>query len=424
MRKLSLFILSLLTTLCVVASHLRLQPQQPAVPAVHDSVTTDTTPTKQTAATPRTAGAKPRVPKDEAAATDTTHRDSVKVDTVKTRPGIDSPVEYQAADSMVYDAASGLAYLYGKAQVNYQNMQLTAAKISMNMDSSMVHAEARADSTVEGGLDGRPQYTQGTDQYDSERMSFNFKTKKGYILNVNTKQGDGFMTSERSKRAADGTLYLEKGRYTTCDAKHPHFYLALSRAKVRPGKDVVFGPAHLVVEDVPLPLAIPYGFFPFNKKYSSGFIMPSYGDETSRGFYLRDGGYYWAINDYMDLKALGEIYTKGSWGLSAETNYNKRYRFRGNFYFSYLRTVEGEKNMPDYAVTKSLKLQWTHTKDSKAMPNTTFSARVNFASENYERKNLESMYNPLSYTQSTRASSVSFGHTFTNIGLSISPRPT
>lgn len=265
MRKLSLFILSLLTTLCVVASHLRLQPQQPAVPAVHDSVTTDTTTTKQTAATPRTADAKPRVPKDEAAATDTTHRDSVKVDTVKTKPGIDSPVEYQAADSMVYDAASGLAYLYGKAQVNYQNMQLTAAKISMNMDSSMVHAEARADSTVEGGLDGRPQYTQGTDQYDSERMSFNFKTKKGYILNVNTKQGDGFMTSERSKRAADGTLYLEKGRYTTCDAKHPHFYLALSRAKVRPGKDVVFGPAHLVVEDVPLPLAIPYGFFPFNK---------------------------------------------------------------------------------------------------------------------------------------------------------------
>lgn len=420
MRKLSLFILSLLTTLCVVASHLRLQPQQPAVPAVHDSVTTDTTTTKQTAATPRTADVKPRVPKDEAAATDTTHRDSVKVDTVKTKPGIDSPVEYQAADSMVYDAASGLAYLYGKAQVNYQNMQLTAAKISMNMDSSMVHAEARADSTVEGGLDGRPQYTQGTDQYDSERMSFNFKTKKGYILNVNTKQGDGFMTSERSKRAADGTLYLEKGRYTTCDAKHPHFYLALSRAKVRPGKDVVFGPAHLVVEDVPLPLAIPYGFFPFNKKYSSGFVMPSYGDETSRGFYLRDGGYYWAINDYMDLKALGEIYTKGSWGLSAETNYNKRYRFRGNFYFSYLRTVEGEKNMPDYAVTKSLKLQWTHTKDSKAMPNTTFSARVNFASENYERKNLESMYNPLSYTQSTRASSVSFGHTFTNIGLSIS----
>ena len=366
-----------------------------------------------------TSAQRPRIPNDTLSK-DTLKADSVHADTLKAKPGIDSPVEYQAADSMVYDASSGLAYLYGKAQVNYQNMQLTAAKISMDMDSSMVHAEARPDSMAEGGLAEKPNYKQGSDEYNSEKMAFNFKTKKGFIHNVDTKQGDGFMRSERSKRAADGTLYLEHARYTTCDAKHPHFYLALSRAKVRPGKETVFGPAHLVVEDVPLPLAIPYGFFPFNKKYSSGFVMPSYGDETSRGFYLRDGGYYWAINDYMDLKALGEIYTKGSWGVSAETNYNRRYKYRGNIYFSYLRTVEGEKNMPDYAVTKSLKLQWTHTKDNKSNPNTTFSARVNFASENYERKNLESHYNPLSYTQSTRASSVSFGHTFSNIGLSIS----
>ena len=189
---------------------------------------------------------------------------------------------------------------------------------------------------------------------------------------------------------------------------------------MRPGKETIFGPAYLVVEDVPLPLAVPYGFFPISKKYSSGFVMPSYGDETSRGFYLRDGGYYWAVNDYFDLKALGEIYTKGSWGASLESNYNKRYRFRGNVYFSFLRTVEGEKNMPDYSVTKSLKIQWTHTKDSKANPNTSFSARVNFASENYERKNLESMYHPLSYTQSTRTSAVSFSKNFPDIGLSIS----
>lgn len=352
---------------------------------------------------------------------DTTQTDTLSADTVKKRKaGIDSPVEYEASDSMVYDAATKLAYLYGKAKVTYLDMQLDAAKITMNMDSSMVHAEGRADSTKKGGLDGKPVYKQGQDQYDSEKMSFNFKTKKGFIQNVATTQGDGFLESEKSKRTDDGTLYLEHAKYTTCDAEHPHFYLKLSRAKVRPGKETVFGPAYLVVEDVPLPLAVPYGFFPFNKKYSSGFVMPSYGDETSRGFYLRDGGYYMAINDYIDLKLLGEIYTKGSWGVSAETNYNKRYRYRGNFYFSYLRTVEGEKNMPDYSVTKSLKIQWTHTKDSKASPNTSFSARVNFASENYERKNLESMYNPLSYTQSTRASSVSFSHTFDNIGFTIS----
>lgn len=405
-----------------MASHVCLSPTPSGERTASAALPADTVTPNTVSDTARSLKRTARVPATavDTAKTDTAKADTVKVDTLKRKAGIDSPVEYTAEDSMIYDAHSGLAFLYGRAQVNYLNMQLTAAKIAMNMDSSLVHAEARLDSTAEGGLAERPIYRQGNDEYDSERMSFNFKTKKGFIHNVKTQQGDGYMVSEKSKRTADGTLYLEHARYTTCDAKHPHFYLALSRAKVRPGKETVFGPAHLVVEDVPLPLAIPYGFFPFNKKYSSGFIMPSYGDETSRGFYLRDGGYYLALSDYMDLKLLGEIYTKGSWGVSAETNYNKRYRYRGNVYFSYLRTVEGEKNMPDYAVTKSLKIQWTHTKDAKSSPNTTFSARVNFASENYERKNLESMYNPLSYTQSTRASSVSFSHTFTDIGLSIS----
>lgn len=348
---------------------------------------------------------------------DSTAIDTTAADSAKRKPGIDAPVDYECTDSLVYDAETRLVHLYGKAQVKYMDMTLNAAKITMNMDSSMVRAAGERDTA--GILQDKPVYSQGSDNYHSELMAFNFKTKKGYITNVETTQGDGFMQSQHSKRAADGTLYLEHAKYTTCDAKHPHFYIALSRAKVRPGKESVFGPAYLVVADVPLPLAVPYGFFPFNKKYSSGFIMPSYGDETSRGFYLRDGGYYFAINDYMDVKALGEIYTKGSWGLSAETNYRKRYRYNGNFYISFLRTVDGEKNMPDYAVTKSLKVQWTHSKDAKASPNTTFSARVNFASENYERSNLESMYNPLAYTQSTRASSVSFSHTFPSIGLNI-----
>lgn len=348
---------------------------------------------------------------------DSTAIDTVAADSAKRKPGIDAPVDYECTDSLVYDAETRLVHLYGKAQVKYMDMTLNAAKITMNMDSSMVRAAGERDTA--GILQDKPVYSQGSDNYHSELMAFNFKTKKGYITNVETTQGDGFMQSQHSKRAADGTLYLEHAKYTTCDAKHPHFYVALSRAKVRPGKESVFGPAYLVVADVPLPLAVPYGFLPFNKKYSSGFIMPSYGDETSRGFYLRDGGYYFAINDYMDVKALGEIYTKGSWGLSAETNYRKRYRYNGNFYISFLRTVDGEKNMPDYAVTKSLKVQWTHSKDAKASPNTTFSARVNFASENYERSNLESMYNPLAYTQSTRASSVSFSHTFPSIGLNI-----
>ncbi|MBO5698978.1 MAG: LPS-assembly protein LptD [Bacteroidaceae bacterium] len=345
--------------------------------------------------------------------------DSVQADTTKKErtAGIDAPIDFVAKDSMVYDAKLGLAYLFGNAKVNYQNMELTAAKITMNMDSSMVRAEGKTDTA--GVMLEKPLFKQGSEQYDSHNMSFNFKTKKGFIQNTYTEQGNGYMQSARSKRTDEGVVYLEHAKYTTCDAEHPHFYLALSRAKVRPGKDVVFGPAHLVVEDVPLPLAIPYGFFPFNKKYSSGFLMPTIGDETIRGFYLRDGGYYFALNDKMDLRLLGEIYTKGSWGVSLETNYRKRYRHNGNFYLSYLNTVEGEKNMPDYMEQTSLKIQWSHSLDSKAIPNTSFSARVNFASQSYERNNLQSRYDPVAYSQSTRASAISYSRTFPKIGLNI-----
>jgi hypothetical protein len=194
----------------------------------------------------------------------------------------------------------------------------------------------------------------------------------------------------------------------------------MSRAKVRPGKDVVFGPTYLVVADVPLPFAVPYGFFPFTKSYSSGFIMPTYGDETSRGFYLRDGGYYFAINDKMDLKLLGEIYTKGSWGIKAASNYRKRYRYSGSFLFDYQTTIEGEKNMPDYMKTTSFSLKWSHSQDAKAIPYRTLRASVNYSSQSFEQNNLTSMYNPQARTQTTRTSSVSMGFTFSNIGMSVS----
>ena len=189
---------------------------------------------------------------------------------------------------------------------------------------------------------------------------------------------------------------------------------------MRPGKDVVFGPAYIVVADVPLPFAIPYGFFPFTKSYSSGFIMPSYGDEQNRGFYLRDGGYYFAISDKMDLKLIGEIYTKGSWGLTATSNYRKRYKYNGSFLFSYQDTRTGDKGMPDYAKQTSFKLQWSHRQDAKANPFMSLSASVNFATSSYERNNLTSMYNPQSLTQSTRTSSVNWSTTFSSIGMTLS----
>lgn len=350
--------------------------------------------------------------------------DSIRLDSINRQRanGINSPVQYEASDSLVYNAKSKTALLYGQSKVKYENMDLEAEKIHMSLDSSLVHATGTRDTTDSTGhtLVGTPVFSMGQDKYESDTMAFNFKTKKGLISKVYTQQEDGFLQSEISKRSANGDVYLQHGRYTTCDKKHPDFYIALSRGKVRPGKDVTFGPAYLVVADVPLPLAIPYGFFPFTKSYSSGFIMPTYGDESARGFYLRDGGYYFAINDKWDLKLLGEIYTKGSWGLSAASNYNKRYRYSGSFFLSYQNTKTGDKNMPDYSEQKSFKVQWSHRQDAKANPYSSLSASVNFATSSYERNNLNSLYNPQTLSQSTRTSSVSWSTTFSSIGLSLS----
>jgi hypothetical protein len=336
----------------------------------------------------------------------------------KKDPPLDAPVVYTANDSVVFIMGEKNAILYGDAQVNYTNIELNSEEIKMNMDSSVVHAIGAVDSL--GKLYGTPIFKEGDDTYESETMSYNFKTKKGFITNVYTQQEDGYLTSEESKKGQDDDLYLRHGRYTTCDEEHPHFYIALSRAKVHTGKSVFSGPAWLVVEDVPLPLAIPFAYFPFTSKYSSGIIMPTYGDESTRGFYLRDGGYYFAINDNVDLRLTGEIFTKGSWGVGAQSTYKKRYKYSGNVYFNYQVTKEGEKNMADYSVVKNFKLQWNHQQDPKASPNSNFSASVNFATQSYEKNNLTSLYNPTSYSQSTRTSSVSYSHTFPKIGLSIS----
>lgn len=346
--------------------------------------------------------------------------DSIRLDSLnrKKSGALDAPVTFSSDDSMVYDAKSKVARLYGNSKVKYQNMDLASDRIQMSLDSSLVRATGTADTA--GVIFGTPVFTMGQDKYESDTMAFNFKTKKGFINNVYTEQQDGYLSSQHSKRDSSGVLYFEHGRYTTCDQPHPDFYIALSRAKVRPGKDVVFGPAYLVVADVPLPLAIPYGFFPFTKSYSSGFIMPTYGDESSRGFYLRDGGYYFAISDKWDLKLLGEIYTKGSWGLSVASNYRKRYRYNGSFFFSYQNTKNGDKGMPDYTEQTSFKLQWSHRQDSKANPFSSLSASVNFASTSYERNNLTSMYNPQSYTQSLRTSSINWSTSFSSLGMTIS----
>lgn len=351
-------------------------------------------------------------------ALDSLGRDSLAADTTKKKEPLDAPVIYEASDSIVF-TKEGYAHLYGEGKVNYQNIELTSAVITMNMDSSTVYATGVTDTA--GVETGSPIFKDGETPYESKIMRYNFKTKKGFINSIVTQQGEGYVTSEEGKKGANDEIYMRHGKYTTCDNhEHPHFYLKLSMAKVRPKKNVVFGPAQLVVEDVPLPIAVPFGFFPFNSSYSSGFIMPTYGDEMNRGFYLRDGGYYFAISDQMDLKVLGEIFTKGSWGLSAASNYNKRYKFSGSFNASYLVTKTGEKNMPDYSVSKDFRIQWSHRQDAKANPNSSFSASVNFATSSYDRSSLSSLYNPQQYSQNTKASSVSYSRNFPEIGLNIS----
>lgn len=345
---------------------------------------------------------KPDAIRSDSLANDSLSHDSVGVNR-KNQP-LEAPVEYTANDSIVYEAGKGFAHLYGKSKVSYQNITLEADQISMNIDSSTVFAQGMPDSL--GVMNGLPVFTDGDTPYNAETMSYNFKTKRGYITNVDTKQGDGFLTSERAKKGSNDELYVEHAKYTTCDEKHPHFYLALSRAKVRPGKDMVSGPAWLVVEDVTLPLAVPFFYFPFSSKYSSGFIMPTYGDESTRGFYLRDGGYYFAISDRMDLKLLGDIYTQGSWGLKASSNYVKRYRYSGSFNASYMKTKSGDKGI-DQTESTDFQINWSHRQDAKANPKIGFSASVRFNTSSYNANSLSARYNLAEYSSNTKASSIS-----------------
>lgn len=344
----------------------------------------------------------------------------VRVDSVaptKKQP-FDAPVIYESNDSTTF-TLGGAATLYGSGKVNYQNIELAAEVISMNLDSSTVHAYGIKDTT--GTIKGKPVFKEGETAYDTETISYNFKSKKAGITDIITQQGEGYVTGSRAKKGANDEIFMEHGRYTTCDHHdHPHFYMQLTRAKVRPKKNVVTGPAYLVVEDVPLPLAVPFFFFPFSSSYSSGFIMPTYMDDSSRGFGLAEGGYYFAMSDIMDLKLTGDIFTKGSWRLSGLTNYNKRYKYSGTLQADYQVTKTGDKGMPDYTVAKDFKVVWNHRQDAKASPNSTFSASVNFSTSSYERSNINNLYNSQLLTQNTKTSSISYSRSFPDIGLTLS----
>ena len=335
---------------------------------------------------------------------------------------IDARITYTSQDSMVI-TGDGVAHMYGSGELQYKSMGLKAEYIRVNMDSSMLYAQGVMD-TIENEWVGKPVFSEGNDSYETEQIRFNLKTQKALIRNAVTEQGEGYIIADKTKKVENDVLMMAGGKYTTCnDHDHPHFYMQLTKAKVKPGSYIASGPAYLVVGDVPLPLAIPFGFFPFTQQYSSGLIMPNFGDDYTRGLYMRGLGYYFAINDYMDLQVTGDIYTRGTWAVYASSKYVKRYKFRGNVSINYRWDVTGEKDMPDYNVAKNLSVQWSHSQDSKANPYNNFSASVNFKTSGYNRSNINSYYNMQANAENTTSSSISYTQRFPdspwNIGLSM-----
>jgi lipopolysaccharide assembly outer membrane protein LptD (OstA) len=329
-----------------------------------------------------------------------------------------SDIVYTASDSIVMEGMN-VALLYGDAQVNYEGMELKAAFIRVNLDSSTVYAAGVDDG--QGNLIGTPVFTEGSETIESKALNYNMKSKKGFIYGTVTQQGEGYITSQKTKKIGDDVYCLQHGRYTTCDHHdHPHFYLALTKAKMKQGRYIVSGPAYMVVEDIPLPIALPFGYFPINTQYSSGILFPTLGEEQSRGFYAKGLGYYFAINDYIDLAATADIYSKGSWSLSLASSYKWRYRFSGSFNFSYVSNVYGTPNTPDYRKSNDFRFVWSHTQDKKMTPNTSFSASVNFSTSSYEQNNTDSYYNPNELSQNTKSSTVTLTHKFGDSPFSLS----
>lgn len=332
---------------------------------------------------------------------------------------LESVIEFSAEDSIVM-LGQNRVYFFGKGKVDYQSMNIQSNFMHINTDSSEVYAQYVLDD--EGHPIAYPTFTDGKQKFESETMRYNFRTEKGYITGILTQQGEGFLMSDEAKRMPDNTMYIQGGRYTTCDNHlNPHFYLQLTRAKVVPDKNIVAGPAYMVMGGVPLYLiGLPFGFFPFNEQRTSGLIMPSYGEEADRGFYLRGLGLYYAINDYVDLTARADLYTKGSWGLSLESNYRRRYMYSGHFSAGYVSTSRGDKQIPgDYSKSKDFTVNWSHTQDPKVDPLRTFSASVNFSTSSYNHNSIDRMYDPDRRAENTKGSSVSYSRRFTSIPLSL-----
>ncbi len=383
-------------------------PAADSLAAAPDSLTADTL-----ATSPR----RPRRPRHNRLSRTQIDPEPQAVKIRRVKSDLDAQVDFSATDSMML-IGRNRAIMFGPSSVKYGNIGLDANSIDMDMTTSTVYAVGVPDST--GEVKGSPVFDDNGTSYESKTMDYNFKTGKGFITDVVTQQGEGYLTGGSTKKVDDNTFYIENGRYTTCDQHDdPHFWLQLTKARVRPKKDVVSGPAYMVLAGLPLPLAVPFGYFPFSESYSSGIIVPSFGDDYNRGFYLSNGGYYFAINDNIDLALTGELYTKGSWGIQARSSYVRRYKFSGSFDISYLKTIYGDKGSPDYSTQTNFQVVWSHSQDAKVNPNMSFSASVNFATSGYSRNDLNSYYSS-AFTENTKSSTVNMTYRFPSSKWSLS----
>lgn len=333
--------------------------------------------------------------------------DTLTIDTLevkKTSAAIKSKVDYSSNDSIRFDVKNQEVFLFNNAEINYDKINLKAAYIKLEFEKSIAFAEGVKDSI--GKIVGSPVFTENSQSYKSRTMKYNYETKKGLITKVFTEDGDGYLHGKIIKKMENDEINVKYGSYTTCsNEEHPHYEFRFNKSKVIPGKKIITGPAHLVIEGVSTPLFIPFGLFPNKTGQRSGILIPTYGESADRGFYFEDGGYYWAISDYLDFKLTGDIYTRGSWAVNPYMNYVKRYKFRGSFNMTYAINLVGDKGSSDYKKSNDFAIRWVHSQDPKARPNSRFSANVNIVSNQYNE------YNPTStevFLSNTFQSSVAY----------------
>lgn len=329
---------------------------------------------------------------------------------------IQSEVKYTASDSLVFALDGGMVELFGNGRIVYEDITLEAAYIRYEIEDNLVEAIGMPDSS--GTIVGNPVFTDENNTFESKELKYNFKTQKGYIKEVVSEQEGGYLHSEETKKQSNGHVHLKNGKYTTCDAAHPHFYIAITKGISMPGDKIVSGPAYIVLADVPLPLGIPFGFFPNSRTKSSGILIPKYGEEARRGFYLNEGGYYFAMNDYMDLRVTGDIYTNGTWGVRVGSTYKVNYKFSGLVNLKYFKNITGYKNIEGYYdVSRDYAIGWSHGQDSRANPNSSFRASVNLSSSSYDKNHTRNIN---SVMRNTKQSSISYTKTFPNSPFNLS----